>query len=99
MDLFFFVLSFFRRGGFGRWKGERRTELDELRGDASLSPPLIGPSSGYVRGPHAPRIGESGVNKAARRRRRGLHISRRSDQHTAKPTLYAQGEGGRGPFF
>lgn len=43
------------------------------------SPRLIGPGKDDVRRPHAPRIGESGVNKAARRRR-GLHISRQSDR-------------------
>lgn len=54
------------------------------------SPRLIGPGEGDVRRPHAPRIGESGVNKAARRRR-GLHISRQSDRHTESDFTHKRG--------
>lgn len=55
------------------------------------SPRLIGPGKDDVRRPHAPRIGESGVNKAARRRRRVLHISRQSDRHTESDFMHRRG--------
>lgn len=65
-------------------------DLEWFWGDVPRSPRLIGSVGDDVRRPHAPRIGESGVNKAARRRRRrGLHISRQSDRHT-EIRLYAQ---------
>ena len=68
-----------------------RDGTEGVWGDVSRSPLLIGPGEDDVRRPHAPRIGESGVNKAARRRRRGLYISRQSDRHTKSDFTHRRG--------